>query len=99
MVDIRFMAASSQPSHQERETEGEATSRSRAGQSRCASGHTVTAAGVASSQRQHSAGTTVTPPPMTTSEAMMAAARWLLNKPLPPHASPSAVEQWHHDVD
>jgi hypothetical protein len=50
-------------------------------------------------QRQRSATTAVTPPPAAAIETRLVAACQLLNNPLGPHTSPSAVGQWHHDVD
>jgi hypothetical protein len=50
-------------------------------------------------QRQHTTTTVVTPPLVVATEAMLVTAHQLLNNPLPPHASPSAAEQWRHDVD
>jgi hypothetical protein len=40
-----------------------------------------------------------TPPPVVDVGATLAAAHRLLNNPLSVHASPSAVEQWRHDID
>jgi hypothetical protein len=44
-------------------------------------------------------GTVWTPPPAAGVEATLVVARWLLNNPPSAHASPSATEQWHHNVD
>jgi hypothetical protein len=62
-------------------------------------GRTAAVAGVVALQRQRLAGTTVTPPPTAITEATLVVTHQLLNNPLLPHASPSAVEQWCHDVD
>jgi hypothetical protein len=39
------------------------------------------------------------PPPGAGPEATLEAACQLLNNPLGPHASPSAAEQWRHDIN
>jgi hypothetical protein len=65
-VDIRSITTSSHPSRRVQEVEGEATSRPRARQPRCASGHaaaTAAAATAAATQRQRSTTTVVMPPP------------------------------------
>jgi hypothetical protein len=49
--------------------------------------------------RQRSSTTTAVPPPGAGPEATMEAVRQLLDNPIGAHASPSAVEQWHHNVD
>jgi hypothetical protein len=50
-------------------------------------------------QHQRSAGMVRTPPPAEGVEATLVAAHRLLNDPPSAHASPSAAEQWHHDVN
>jgi hypothetical protein len=50
-------------------------------------------------QQQHSTATTTMTPSCAGPEAMLEAARDLLHNPLGLHASPSATEQWRHDVD
>jgi hypothetical protein len=50
-------------------------------------------------QHQRSAGMVRTPPPAAGVEATLVATRQLLNNPPLVHASPSATEQWCHDVD
>jgi hypothetical protein len=51
------------------------------------------------SQPQRTAGTTVSPPAIVGLDATLLAARQLLNNPPPTGASPSATEQWRHNVD
>jgi hypothetical protein len=92
-----YMAASSHPSHRKRESERETTSRSRAGRLRWPRGRTDTTTVVLESQP--AAGTTASPPAAVGPDAMLLAARQLLNNPPPAEASPSAAEQWRHDVD
>jgi hypothetical protein len=99
MVDICSMAASSHPSHQERETKGEATSCSSAGRSRRVGGRITAVVGVAAPQHQCSASTVLTLPLAVATEGTLVAAHQLLNSPPPPHTSLSVVEQWHHDID
>jgi hypothetical protein len=98
-MGIHSMAASSHPSHREHGTEREVTSRSRAGRSQCAGGCSSAMTVTIATQCQHSVETVRTPPPTVNVRATLAMARWLLNNPPLAHASPSAVEQWHHDVD
>jgi hypothetical protein len=93
------VAASSHPSRRERESERETTSWSRAGRSRRPNGRTDTTTVVLESQPQPTAGTTASPPTVVGLDAALLAARQLLNNPPPTGASPSAVEQWCHDVD
>jgi hypothetical protein len=50
-------------------------------------------------ESQPTAGTTALPPAAVGPDAALLAARQLLNNPPPPGASPSAAEQWCHDVD
>jgi hypothetical protein len=60
-----------------------------------------TAAGVtaAAAHRQPTAAMAAVPPPGVGPKATLEVVRQLLHNPLGPHASPSAAEQWHHDVD
>jgi hypothetical protein len=62
MVDIRLVAASSHPSRRERESEREATSRTRAGRLRRAGGRMDATIVVLESQPRHTVGTTTSPP-------------------------------------
>jgi hypothetical protein len=94
MVHIHSIAASSHPSRQERESDGEATSRSRAGRGGCS----AATARVDAAQHQRSSNAAAVPP-TTTVEATMHAVHQLLNNPPPSGASLSAMEQWRHDVD
>jgi hypothetical protein len=91
------VAASSHPSHRERESERETTSRSRAGRSRRPRGRTDTTTVVLESQP--TAGTTASPPAAVGPDAALLAVRQLLNNPPPAGASPLAAEQWRHNVD
>jgi hypothetical protein len=50
-------------------------------------------------QHQCSAGTVWTPPPVVGVEATLVTAHRFLNNPPLVHVSPSAAEQWCHDVD
>jgi hypothetical protein len=93
------MAASSHPSHREREFERETTSWSRAGQSQRSRGRTNATIVVLESQPQHTTGMTASPPEAVGLDAALLAARQLLNNLPPTRASPLAVEQWRHDVD
>jgi hypothetical protein len=93
------MVASSHPSHREREAEREATSRSKAGRSRHASGRTSTTVVMAAAWHQRSAGMVLTLPPAVGVRVTLVVARQLLNNPPSPNASPSAAEQWRHEVD
>jgi hypothetical protein len=99
MVDLHSVAASSHPSHHERESERETTSRSRAGRSRRLRGRTDITTVVLESQPQPTAGTTASPPAAVGPDAALLAACKLLNNLPPARASPSAAEQWRHDVD
>jgi hypothetical protein len=54
---------------------------------------------LAGSQPQPTAGTIASPPAVVGPNTALLAARQLLNNPPPARASPSAAEQWHHDVD
>jgi hypothetical protein len=99
MVDIHSVAASSHPSHREREPEREATSRSRAGWSRWAGGHTDATTVVMESQPQRTTGTTTSALVAVSIDTVLLATHQLLNNPPPSKASPLVVEQWHHDVD
>jgi hypothetical protein len=51
------------------------------------------------SQPQCTTGTNASPPTAAGLNATLLAARQLLNYPPPSRASPSATEQWRHDVD
>jgi hypothetical protein len=97
MVDIHSVAASSHPSHRERESEWETTSRSRAGRSRRSRGHTDTTTVVLKSQP--TTGMMASPPAAVGPDAALLAACQLLNNPPPIGTSPSAAKQWRHDVD
>jgi hypothetical protein len=99
MVDIQSVAASSHLSRRERESEREATSRSRAGRSRQAGGRTDATIVVLESQLQRTSGTTASPPTAAGIDAALLVVRQLLNNPPPSGASPSAAEQWCHDID
>jgi hypothetical protein len=50
-------------------------------------------------ESQPTAGTTASSPAAAGPDAALLAARQLLNNPPPAGASPSAAEQWRHDVD
>jgi hypothetical protein len=54
---------------------------------------------VTATQHQCLVGTVRTPPPTMGVEATLVVAHRLLNNPPSAHASSSATEQWHHDVD
>jgi hypothetical protein len=99
MVHIHSITASYHPSRQERVSDGEATSHSRAGQLHRGGGRSTTIARVDTTQHQHLISVAVAPPPMSTTEATMHAIHQLLNNPPPSGASPLATEQWCHDVD
>jgi hypothetical protein len=60
---------------------------------------TAVVAIAAAMHRQHSAATTVVTPPGTSSEGTLEATCALLRNPLGPNTSPSAMEQWCHDVN
>jgi hypothetical protein len=96
MVDIHSVAASSHPSRRERESERETTSRSRASRSRRPRGRTDTTVVLES---QSTAGTMASLLAAVGPDAALLAARQLLNNPPPTGASPSAAEQWRHDVN
>jgi hypothetical protein len=91
------VAASSHPSHRERESERETTSRSRAGRSQRPRGRTDMTTVVLESQP--ATGTAALPPAAVGPDTALLAARQLLNNPPPARASPSAAKQWRHDVD
>jgi hypothetical protein len=91
------VAASSHPSHRERESERETSFWSRAGRSQWPRGRTDTTTVVLESQP--TAGTMASPPAAVGNDAALLAARQLLNNPPPVRASPSAAKQWCHDVD
>jgi hypothetical protein len=97
MVDLHSVAASTHPSHRERESERETTSRSRAGRSRWSRGRTDTTTVVLESQP--TAGMMASPPAAVGPDGALLAVHQLLNNPPLTGASPSAAEQWHHDVD
>jgi hypothetical protein len=99
MVDIHSVAASSHPSRHGRETEGEATSRSRAGRPRRAGGRLVATTVVVESQPQRTAVTAAAPPAVVGVDATLLAVSRLLNNPPLSRASPSAAEQWRNDVN
>jgi hypothetical protein len=90
------MTASSHPSHRVRETEKEVTSRSQAGRSRRAGGHSTA---TTATQHQRMAEMVRMLPPAMGVKATLVAAHRLLNNPPSVHASPSAAEQWCHDVN
>jgi hypothetical protein len=54
---------------------------------------------VLESQPQHTTGTTASLPAAVGLDAALLSVCQLLNNPPPTRASPSAVEQWRHDVD
>jgi hypothetical protein len=93
------MVASSHPSRRERESEQEATSWCRAGWSQRPRGRTNTTTVVLESQPQPTAGMTASPPTVVGLDATLLVSWQLLNNPPPTGASPSAPEQWRHDVD
>jgi hypothetical protein len=93
------MAASFHPSHRVQETEREVTSRFRTGRPRRAGDHSMATTTATATQHQRTVRMVWTPPPVAGVEATLVAARWLPNNPPLAHASPSVVEQWHHDVD
>jgi hypothetical protein len=97
MVDLHSVAASTHPSHRERESERETTSRSRAGRSRRSRGCTDMTTVVLESQP--TAGMMASPPAAVGPDGALLAVHQLLNNLPPAGASPSAAEQWHHDVD
>jgi hypothetical protein len=99
MVDLHSVAASSHPSHRERESERETTCWSRAGRSQWPKGRTDTTTVVLESQSQPTARTTASLPAAVGPIVALLVARQLLNNPPPARASPSAAEQWHHDAD
>jgi hypothetical protein len=91
------VATSSHLSRCERESEREITSRSRAGRSRQLRGCTDTTTVVLESQP--TTGMMPSPPVAVGLDTVLLAARQLLNNPPPPRVSPSAAEQWRHDVN
>jgi hypothetical protein len=93
------MAASSHPSRHEREPERGATSRPRAGRPRHAGGRLGATTVIVESQPQRTAGAVPAPSVVAGADATLLAARQLLNNPPPSGASPSAVEEWHRNVD
>jgi hypothetical protein len=99
MVDIHSIAASSNPSRREQETEREVTSRSWAGRSRRAGGRSGAMTAATATQHQRTTGTARLPPPVTGVEATLVVGRQLLNNLMLAHTSPSAAEQWSHNVD
>jgi hypothetical protein len=54
---------------------------------------------VTATQHRCTFGTVQMPPPATGVKATLVTAHRLLNNPPSTHASPSATEQWRHDVD
>jgi hypothetical protein len=92
-----FVAASSHPSRREREFEQETTSRFRASRSQRTRGRTDTT--IVMLESQPTAGMTASPPAAVGPDATLLAVHQLLNNPPPVEVSPSAAEQWHHDVD
>jgi hypothetical protein len=95
-ITMVSVAASFHPSRCERESERETTSRSRAGRSRRPRGRTNMTTVILESQP--TTGTTASPPAAVGLDAALLVARQLLNRPPPLGASPSAAEQWRHDV-
>jgi hypothetical protein len=94
MVDIRSIAGSSHPSHHEQGTGQEATSHSRVGRSHWMNAYGATTAVWAT------AGTAAVMMPLGAGpEATLVEAHQLLHNPPSACASPSVIEQWHHDVD
>jgi hypothetical protein len=63
------------------------------------SASTAVGVNVAAAHRQCSAATAAMLPPSASPESTLEVTRQLLHNPLGPHASPSAVKQWRHDVD
>jgi hypothetical protein len=99
MVDIHSMVASSHPSRHEREVERGATSRPRVGRLRRAGGHSGATTVIVKSQPQRTAGAVPAPSVVAGADVTLLAARQLLNNPPPFGASPSAAEEWRHNVD
>jgi hypothetical protein len=93
------VAASSHPSRHERESERETTSQSRVGRSQRLRGHTDATTVMLESQPQRTAITTASPPAAVGLDAALLVVRQLLNILPPTGASPSAAEQWCHNVD
>jgi hypothetical protein len=60
---------------------------------------TAMVATVVATHRQHSAAMMAVMPPGAGLEATVEAAHQLLHNLPGPHASPSATEQWRHDID
>jgi hypothetical protein len=99
MVDIHSMAASSHPSRHEREVERGVTSCPRAGRSRHTGGRSGATTVIVESQPQRTAGAVPAPSVVAGANVTLLAARQLLNNPPPSGASPSAAEEWRHNVD
>jgi hypothetical protein len=93
------MAASSHPSRHEREVERGATSRPRAGRPRHVGGRSGATTVIVESQPQHTTGAVPAPSVVAGADATLLVARQLLNNPPPSGASPSAAEEWRHNVD
>jgi hypothetical protein len=79
--------------HFQRETKGEATSRSRAGRPRRASGRSSATTVMVENQPQRTTGTAVALPAVASVDATLLAARQLLNNPPLSGVTPSVVEQ------
>jgi hypothetical protein len=95
MVDIRSIAGSSHPSGRGQGNKQDATSRSRATQSRRANARDATTAVVATAATVHQQHTTVTAaitPPVAGPKGTLGSARALLHNPSGQNASPSAME-------
>jgi hypothetical protein len=99
MMDIHSVAAYSHPSHPERESEQETTSRSRASRSQRPRGRTDSTTVLLESQPQPTVGTIASPPTAVGPDTVLLAARQLLNNLPPAGPLPSAAEQWRHDVE
>jgi hypothetical protein len=93
------MAASSHPSRHEREVERGATSHPRAGRPRRTGGRSGATTVMVESQPQRTAGVVPAPSVVAGADVTLLAARQLLNNPPPSGASPSAAEEWCHNVD
>jgi hypothetical protein len=93
------MAVSSHPSRHEREVERGATSRPRAGRSRCAGGRSGATTVMVESQPQRTVGAVPAPSVVAGVNATLLVACQLLNNPPPSGASPSAAEEWRRNVD
>jgi hypothetical protein len=81
MVDIHSMAASSRPSHHEREVERGATSRPRAGRPRRAGGRSGATTVMVEGQPQRTAGAVPAPSVVAGVDATLLVACQLLNNP------------------